>query len=112
MLPHLDLEAIRAADPTWLVGYSDLSTLLLPLTTMTGHATLQGQNLMDTPYRVPEPLWHWLDVVAQPLGASVVQGASARHRSSGFDRWQDDPTVTEYTLDAPGTSTRRRGSEP
>lgn len=103
VLPHLDLDAIRAADPTWLIGYSDISTLLLPLTTLTGLATLHGQNLMDTPYRVPDPLAHWVEVVSRPRGASVAQGSSARHRGTGFDRWQDDPTVTEFTLDRPGT---------
>jgi len=103
LLPHLDLPAIAAADPTWLVGYSDTSTLLLPITTRTGTATLYGQNLLDTPYRVPEPLLPWLDVATRPPGAHLVQGASTHHRAHGFDRWQDDPTVTEPTLDTPGT---------
>lgn len=103
LLPHLDLPAITAADPTWLVGYSDMSTLLLPLTTLTGMATLHGQNLMDTPYRVPEPLLSWLDVVSRSAGSSFTQGAATHHRSAGFDRWQDDPAVTAFTLDAPGT---------
>jgi muramoyltetrapeptide carboxypeptidase len=104
VLPHLDLDAISSS-PTWLVGFSDISTLLLAITTTTGVATLHGQNLMDTPYRVPEPLLPWLDVVAQPPGATVTQGPATHHRSGGFDRWQDDPTFTEYTLDAPGTWT-------
>ena len=103
VLPHLDLPAIAAAEPTWLVGYSDMSTLLLPVTAVTGTATLYGQNLLNTPYRVPAPLLPWLEVATQPAGARVVQGASTRHRASGFDRWQDDPTTTEPTLDTPGT---------
>jgi muramoyltetrapeptide carboxypeptidase len=102
LLPHLDLAAIGTADPTWLVGYSDLSTLLLPLTVVTGIATLHGQNLMDTPYRVPAPLLSWLDVVRLPAGAHCSQGASRRHRSRSVDRWEDDPTTTEFTLDTPG----------
>jgi len=52
LIPYLDWDVIAAADPTWVVGYSDISTLLLPLTTLTGMATLHGQNLMDSPYRV------------------------------------------------------------
>lgn len=55
ILPHLDMAAIAASDPTWLVGYSDLTTLLLPVTTLTGIATVHGQNLMDTPYRTRLP---------------------------------------------------------
>ena len=105
VLPHLDLAAIRHAEPTWLVGYSDLSTLLLPLTTLTGTASLHGQNLMDTPYRVPEQQRSWLEVAAAPTGAVVEQSASPRHRSGGVDSWQDDPTAGEFTLDEPGTWT-------
>lgn len=105
VLPHLEMTAIAAADPTWLVGYSDLSTLLLALTTVIGIATLHGQNLMDAPYRVPEPLRPWLDVVTLPTGASLTQGAADRHRRVGFDRWQDDPTVREYTFDSAGSWT-------
>ena len=53
LLPLLDFAAIGDAEPTWLVGYSDTSTLLLPLTLLTGVATLHGPGLMDTPFRVP-----------------------------------------------------------
>lgn len=103
VLPHLDLAAIGAAEPTWLVGYSDLSTLLLPLTTVAGVATLHGQNLLDTPYRVPAPLLPWLDVVTRPAGEPFTQGASTHHRALGHDDWQHDPTVDRYTLDTPGS---------
>ena len=102
VLPHLDFEALSAADPTWLVGYSDISTLLLALTARTGIATLHGQNLMDTPYRVPAPLASWLDVVTLGEGGTSRQGASTHHRAHGYDSWQDDPGVTEFTLDTPG----------
>ena len=103
VLPHLDLDAVAAAEATWLVGYSDLSTLLLPLTTRTGIATLHGQNLMDTPYRVPEPLLSWTRVVAGAPGETVVQGASSAHRGAGHDDWQSEPGVTEPTFDTPGS---------
>ncbi len=102
LLPHLDLDALASAPPTWLVGYSDNSTLLLPLLTCAGTAGLHGYNLMDTPYRVPEPLLSWLDVVTAGPGSTVRQGASTRHRMRGFDRWQDDPSFVEPTLDTPG----------
>ncbi|WP_241987878.1 LD-carboxypeptidase [Cryobacterium sp. TMT1-66-1] len=29
LIAHLDFDAIAAADPTWIVGYSDISTLLM-----------------------------------------------------------------------------------
>lgn len=111
LLPHLDLDAIAAADPAWLVGYSDLSTLLLPLTTAAGVATLHGQNLMDTPYDVPAPLLPWWDVLGRGAGSGpVLQGASTHHRAEGFDRWQDDPTTTTPTLPDAGTWSLLDGS--
>ncbi len=44
VLPHLDMQSIGSAEPTWLVGYSDVSTLLLPLTTGTGMARCTGRT--------------------------------------------------------------------
>ena len=102
VLPHLDLQALQQAAPTWVVGFSDTSTLLLPLTTVAGMATVHGQNLLETPYEVPPPLAHWLDVVSLPTGGSVVQGAATAHRLHGFDPWQDDPTFAQYTFDSGG----------
>jgi muramoyltetrapeptide carboxypeptidase LdcA involved in peptidoglycan recycling len=111
LLDRLDWDAF-AADPTWLVGFSDVATLLLPLTLLTGVATLHGQNLMDTPYRVPSPLVSWLDVVTAEREATIVQGSAPRHRATGFDDWEADPGVTEYTLDTPGTWTRLDDAPP
>ena len=50
------------------MGFSDIDTLLVPLTLLTGIATLHGQNLMDTPYAVPDPLWSWRRVAAPTRG--------------------------------------------
>lgn len=60
----LDWDALKMAEPTWLVGFSDLSTLLLPITTRLGWATLHGDNLADTPYQAPEGLLGWLEVAS------------------------------------------------
>lgn len=50
----LDWDALAAAEPTWLVGFSDIATLLVPVTTRLGWATVHGDNLADTPYDVPD----------------------------------------------------------
>lgn len=93
-------------DPTWFVGFSDIATLLLPLTLRTGVATLHGQNLMDTPYRVPDPLLPWTSVVTTPAGAALTQGAARAFRAQGYDDYETRPDVDEYTLDTPGGWTR------
>ncbi|MFE2557092.1 S66 peptidase family protein [Streptomyces sp. NPDC059352] len=109
LLPLLDWDRLRAADPTWLVGYSDMSTVLTPLTLLTGTATVHGNNLMDTPYRVPEGLLSWLDVVAAPPGHRFTQHPPNRYRSTGWDDYRVDPGVREFTLDATGSWTRLDG---
>ncbi|WP_129339766.1 S66 family peptidase [Cellulomonas endophytica] len=101
LLPWVDWDA-WAQDPTWLVGFSDISTLLLPLTVLTGVATVHGQNLMDTPYRVPAPMLPWTEVVTTPPGGVLVQGAARAYRAQGFDDWVSDPGVTVPTFDTPG----------
>ncbi|MFD8369832.1 S66 peptidase family protein [Streptomyces sp. NPDC059688] len=102
LLPLLDFEAIGRAEPTWMAGWSDISTIVTPLTLLTGVATVHGGNLMDTPYRTPEGLVSWLDIVTAPRGGSFAQTPPGRHRSGGFDDWTADPEVRDLTLDAEG----------
>lgn len=88
----LDWDALAAAEPTWLVGFSDLSTVLVPITTRLGWATLHGDNLADTPYVVPDGLLHWLDL-AGGTGPFV-------QRDSGlvaeWVRFEEDAHATEW----------------
>ncbi|MER6334963.1 S66 peptidase family protein, partial [Streptomyces sp. NPDC001034] len=109
LMPHLDFEAIGRAEPTWVVGYSDMSTVLTPLTLLTGVATVHGNNLMDTPYRVPEGLVSWLDVVAAPQGEPFTQVPPGRYRTGGWDDWTIDPEIRDLTLDGEDGWTRLDG---
>lgn len=88
----LDWDTLAEAEPTWLVGYSDISTILLPLTTRLGWATLHGDNLADTPYRAPDGLLSWLDI-ASGTGPH-------RQRDSGLvaDWWrfEENARATEW----------------
>lgn len=111
LLPLLDLDALRDAEPTWVVGFSDVSTLLTPLTLVAGWATVHGTNLMDFPYRQPPGALHPLDVLS---GAGLRDGVLRQHppgvhRARGFDRWEDDPTTTERAWDGTGSWRRIDG---
>ncbi|WP_129309249.1 S66 peptidase family protein [Streptomyces sp. L2] len=110
LIPLLDFERIGAAEPTWVVGYSDMSTLITPLTLLTGVATVHGNNLMDTPYRTPKGLLSWLDIVAAPQGEPFGQTPPGRYRSGGWDDWAKNPEVRDLTLDAEGAWTRLDGT--
>jgi muramoyltetrapeptide carboxypeptidase len=88
----LDYDAIAAADPTWVVGYSDSTTWMLPLTLRTGLATLHGDNLADTPYAAPDGLTHWLDLAAS--SGPVTQRDSGL--VAGWWRFEEDPSATRW----------------
>ncbi|MEV8539110.1 S66 peptidase family protein [Streptomyces sp. NPDC051572] len=109
LVPLLDFERIGRAEPTWVVGYSDISTLLAPLTLLTGTATVHGNSLMETPYRAPEGLLSWLDIAASPQGEPFTQTPPGRHRSPGRDDFVGHPEVRDLTLDTPGRWTRLDG---
>jgi muramoyltetrapeptide carboxypeptidase len=47
LLELLDWDALTRTRPKWLVGFSDLSTLMLPLLLRSGWASAHGPNLMD-----------------------------------------------------------------
>lgn len=101
LLDQVDWFALEAAEPTWLVGFSDLSTLMLPLSLRTGWATLHGSNLMDTPYDAPDGLLHWLDVAGAT--APFTQRSPGRYRDEGWDDYVGDPTLATMTLDREGS---------
>ncbi len=101
LLDQLDWAALAAAEPTWLVGFSDLTTLMLPLTLRLGWATLHGGNLMDTPYDPPDGLLHWTDVASAT--EPFTQRSPGRYRTEGWDDYVGHPRVSSMTLDTAGT---------
>lgn len=103
LLDQLDWAALAAAEPTWLVGFSDMSTVLLPISLRLGWATLHGWNLMDTPFDSPVGLLHWLEVAA--ADGSVTQRSPGRYRSLGHYDYVGDPEISTMVLDAEGSWT-------
>jgi muramoyltetrapeptide carboxypeptidase LdcA involved in peptidoglycan recycling len=101
LLDQIAWEELAGAEPTWLVGYSDLTTLMLPLTLRLGWATLHGSNLMDTPYAPPPGLLHWTSVAAATTPFN--QTSPGRYRTSGWDDYVGQPAVSRMSLDTAGT---------
>lgn len=108
LLPLLDWEAIAVAEPTWFVGFSDISTLLLPMTVRTGIATLHTNNLMNTPYRLSGQLLTWLDIASFAAGSSFTQSSPGWHaparsgNDAGPKATQAGPGGRWIRLDASG----------
>ncbi len=96
LLDQVDWDALADAEPTWVVGWSDLCSVLLPVTLRTGWATLHGWNLADTAYAAPDGLLHWTDLAAAT--GEVTQTSPGLTRD-GWDDYETDPGVAEMTLD-------------
>lgn len=108
VLRHLDWDRLAAADPTWLVGYSDISTLLLPLTTRLGWASAHAENLLDSPYESPDGALTWRDALD---GRESFTQRSLGVRAEGWHDWAVDPTPTRRDLvPATGWSPTHGGS--
>jgi muramoyltetrapeptide carboxypeptidase len=101
LLDRVGWSELADAEPTWLVGYSDLTTVMLPVTLRLGWATLHGSNLMDTPYAAPDGLLHWTDVAAAT--APFTQASPGRYRGARWDDYVTEPGVCRYTLESTGT---------
>ena len=101
LLPLLDFTALGRAKPKWIIGYSDLTTLMLPYTLLTHTATVHGSNLLETPNRLGmDGLAHWSDVLMLPARASFTQ-QPATHYQTNFVDWRIYPQATNWQGNEP-----------
>jgi len=100
MLPLVDFERLSKARPKWIVGYSDMSTLLMPFTMRTGIATMHGSNFLETPFRPDPALKHRREVVTLTAGDSFTQGAATRYQTE-WPRFETDPHVRDWHVSQP-----------
>ena len=100
LLDRLDWTALQHTRPKWLIGYSDTSTLMLPLTLRLAWASAHGPCLMDlAPGQNDGLTLGALGVLATPPGGVVTQPQSPRWQS----KWTDFAVVpdTTYALTEP-----------
>ena len=102
LLDRLDWDALQNASPKWLLGYSDTSTWLVPITLRLGWATAHGPCLMDLVGGQSDALTRGaMGVLATARGGRVTQ-----QQSSHWQRqWTDFAQVpdTTYQLTDPTT---------
>lgn len=78
ILEYLDFSLIQ---PKWILGYSDISTLLLAITLKTGIATAHGTNIIDLRGQESDPTTaKWLTVLNTAAGESVTQQSSVLYQ--------------------------------
>ncbi|RSK28237.1 LD-carboxypeptidase [Bacillus sp. HMF5848] len=82
MIEYVDFENIREK---WVLGYSDVSVLLLAITLKTGMATAHGPNLMELRGEFEDDTTrNWQSVLATKRGETVTQYASEKYQA----KWQ------------------------
>lgn len=98
ILDRLDWPALAAARPKWLLGYSDTSTWLLPMSLRLGWATAHGPGLMDLVAGQPDALTQGvMGVLRTPAGGSVVQRQSSHWQLQWTDFAQVPDTTYQLT---------------
>lgn len=91
ILELIDFELLAQLKPKWMSGFSDISTILLPLTLLSGWATLHGPNLMqfnaDPSDSNVVNLWRILE---SSQDQPITQYSSLKHQSnsSSTDDWK------------------------
>lgn len=96
ILPFIDFDALAAAAPKWILGYSDMSAFMLPYTLLTRHASLNGTNLWESPIDPTDPhLAYWNDVVRTPPGGAFTQHAATRYQPHDSD-WDKSAHTTRF----------------
>ncbi|WP_223632550.1 S66 peptidase family protein [Planococcus sp. 4-30] len=94
ILEYLDFSKIQ---PKWLLGYSDLSLLLLAITLNTGLATAHGTNIVDLRgEKSDETTGQWLSVLKTGAGETVIQKSSS-HFQKQWNHSEPSPVVFHLT---------------
>jgi muramoyltetrapeptide carboxypeptidase LdcA involved in peptidoglycan recycling len=91
LLPRLDFQALAAAEPKWFSGFSDLSTLQLPLLLHAGWMSLHGPNLMELGAAELDANTAALQALLFQAEAPLQQ-ASPRWQARSPD-WRDEPAA-------------------
>jgi muramoyltetrapeptide carboxypeptidase LdcA involved in peptidoglycan recycling len=101
ILPLLDWHALQKASAKWVLGFSDVSTVMTALTTRLNWVTVHATNLMQLTALQADPLTcATLDVLSLQTGDKWTQSAST-HFEKANERAISDPdmvfNLTEVT---------------
>jgi muramoyltetrapeptide carboxypeptidase len=98
LLTRIDFERLRSTRPKWILGYSDISTLLVPLLLEAGWASAHGPNAMDLVPDQTDPLTSRTLSWLSSTGA-FTQRSSTHHQTAWVD-WKQRPGAA-FQLDQP-----------
>jgi len=94
ILPLLDYEHLQSVKPKWIMGFSDVSTVLTTLTTKLGWATVHATNLMQLHADETESLTsRTLAHLKRKLGENIEQYSSTFYQINN-EPFSQNPNVT------------------
>ncbi|MFP7494332.1 LD-carboxypeptidase [Terribacillus saccharophilus] len=100
VLPKLDWEKLAVSKPTWLIGYSDTSTLLCSYTLQTNIASAHGTNFFDLHMEaLDETTTQWHKLLSAPSRKHFMQHASSMYQSS-WDKLFAQKNAAGFDLDS------------
>lgn len=94
ILEYLDFDHFQTK---WILGYSDISTLLLAVTLKTGIATAHGTNFIDLRGELEDPTTAmWQKVLSTKVNESITQYSSEKFQKE-WDFLNPSPCVFHLT---------------
>jgi muramoyltetrapeptide carboxypeptidase len=100
VLPKLDWEKLANSKPTWLIGYSDTSTLLCSYTLQTNIASAHATNFFDLHMdKLDETTKQWHNILSVPSRKNIVQHSSFMYQST-WDALFEQDDASGFDLDS------------
>ena len=94
LLELIDFAQLKQVQPKWFSGFSDLSTLHVPLTTISGWATLHGPNLMELAAKELDPTTEKIWSVLESPQGTVIEQQSSQAYHIEKNNWHIQPDAT------------------
>ncbi len=98
VVARMDFARLREARPKWILGYSDISTLLVPMLLELGWASAHGPNLMDLVPMQRDPIS--LGCLPALSTSEPFTQRSSSHYQTAFVDWKRQPGAP-FQLDQP-----------
>jgi muramoyltetrapeptide carboxypeptidase len=110
LLDSIDFDALARQSPKWLLGFSDISTLQMPLLLRSGWASAHGSNLMDLiAHQSSELTRDVLKILSSNQSLPITQFATEKHQVDWVD-FAEMPDV-KMSLTEPTRWKRLDGSQ-
>lgn len=110
LIELLELIDFQTVKNKWVIGFSDISLLLLAITLNTAIATAHGTNILNLRGELDETTAMWLPVLSTKAGSSVLQKSSTKFQKE-WDSEKSFPHVFNLTGDTVWKTTSESNME-